>query len=135
MSHVSTHRQDLFGGIRSWILHLSFVVALTVMGFGVSLAADTQQSEAEVLVAQGVVAYDEHRYYYALDVLSRARDLSPRDSRGLYYLGLTLLALKNPSEAVSALQAAKDIQPSDSAINYQLGIAYFTAGQIGRAHV
>ena len=103
------------------------------MGFGVSLAADTQQSEAEVLVAQGVVAYDEHRYYYALDVLSRARDLNPRDSRGLYYLGLTQLALKNPSEAVSALQAAKDIQPSDPAINYQLGIAYFTAGRYDEA--
>lgn len=126
-------RQDLFGGIGSWLLFSSLVVTFTVTGDEVSLAAGTSQSEAEVLVAQGIVAYDEHRYYYALEVLSLARGLNPRDSRGLYYLGLTQLALKNSTEAVSALQAAKDLQPSDPAINYQLGVAYFTAGQYDEA--
>ncbi len=130
---MATNRQDLLGGISLWILFCSFTCVLTAIGFGVSLAAETQQAEAEVLVAQGVVAYDEHHYDDALAFLSRSRELNPRDSRALYYLGLTQLALKNPSEAVLALQAAKEIQPSDPAINYQLGVAYFTAGRYDEA--
>lgn len=126
---MGVNRQDQVGGIRFWLLFSSFIVALTANGFDPSLsyAADTQQAESEVLVAQGVVAYDEHRYDEALRLLSRSRELNPRDSRGLYYLGLAQLALKNPSEAVSALEAARQLQPADPAIGYQLGVAYFTA--------
>ena len=128
-------RQDHVEGIRFWLLLGSFMFVVTTIGLAPSLsyAADTQQAESEVLVAQGVVAYDEHRYEEALRLLSRSRDLNPRDSRGLYYLGLTQLALKNPSEAVSALEAARQLQPSDSSINYQLGVAYFTAGRYDEA--
>ena len=128
-------RQDHVEGIRFWLLLGSLMFVVTTIGLAPSLsyAADTQQAESEVLVAQGVVAYDEHRYEEALRLLSRSRDLNPRDSRGLYYLGLTQLALKNPSEAVSALEAARQLQPSDSSINYQLGVAYFTAGRYDEA--
>jgi tetratricopeptide (TPR) repeat protein len=132
---MEVNRQDHVEGLRSWLLFGSIILALTAIGLAPSLsyAADTQQAESEVLVAQGVVAYDEHRYEDALRLLSRSRELNPQDSRGLYYLGLTQLALKNPSEAVSALEAARQLQPSDSSINYQLGVAYFTAGRYDEA--
>jgi DNA-binding SARP family transcriptional activator len=128
-------RQDRFGGIGSWLLFGSFIFALTALELlpSLSYAADTQQAESEVLVAQGVVAYDERRYDDALRLLSRSRELNPRDSRGLYYLGLTQLALKNPSEAISALEAAQQLQLTDPAISYQLGVAYFTAGRYDEA--
>jgi tetratricopeptide (TPR) repeat protein len=126
---MKVNRQDHDEGFRSWLLFSSFIVALATIGLVPlsSRAAETQQAESEVLVAQGVVAYDEHRYEDALRLLSRSRELNPRDSRGLYYLGLTQLALKNPSEAISALEAARQLQPTDPAIGYQLGVAYFTA--------
>ncbi len=128
---MGVNRQDPFRGLRSWLLFGSFIFALATIGLlpSLSCAAETQQAESEVLVAQGVVAYDEHRYDDALRLLSRSRELNPLESRGLYYLGLTQLALKNPSEAVSALEAARQLQPADPAIDYQLGVAYFTAGR------
>ena len=132
---MEVNRQDHFGGLRSWLFFGSFIFVLTAIGLvpSLSCAAEAQQAESEVLVAQGVVAYDEQRYDDALRLLSRSRELNPGDSRGLYYLGLTQLALKNPSEAVSALEAASQLQPSDSSINYQLGVAYFTAGRYDEA--
>lgn len=128
---MGVNREDHVEGILLWLFCVSFIVALTIIGLipALSSAADTQQAESEVLVSQGVVAYDEHRYDDALRLLSRSREFNPLDSRGLYYLGLTHLALKNPSEAVSALEAARQLQPTDPAIGHQLGVAYFTAGR------
>jgi tetratricopeptide (TPR) repeat protein len=132
---MGMNRQGRFGGISCWLLFGSFIFALTAIGLlpSLSCAADAQQAESEILVAQGVVAYDERRYDDALRLLSRSRELNPRDSRGLYYLGLTQLALKNPSEAVSALEAALQLRLTDPAISYQLGVAYFTAGRYDEA--
>lgn len=118
-------------GMGRWLRIGFFLTALTATGLDslTSWAAEAHQAEAEVLVAQGVIAYDDHRYDDALRLLTRARELNSRDSRGLYYLGLTQLARKNPVEAISALEAASQLQPSDTTITYQLGIAYFTAGR------
>lgn len=136
MPHAGRNPQYLFLIMRLRILLGLFLCALPAVGLttSISWAAEVQQAESEVLVAQGVVAYDEHRYDDALRFLSRARELNPRDSRGLYYLGLTHLALKNPSDAISALEAAKQLQPSDATISYQLGVAYFTARRYDEAH-
>lgn len=112
------------------------LIALTAIGLNSlsSWATEAQEAESEVLLAQGVIACDEHRYDDALRLLTRSHELNPRDSRGLYYLGLTQMALRHPSEAVSALEAAKQLQSSDSSINYQLGVAYFTDGRYDYAH-
>ncbi len=114
------------------LIHSVFVLFLALEG-GIAVAADTQLADSEVLVAQGVVAYDEKRYEDAQRLLAEARELNPQDARGLYYLGLTQLALKDPIEAVTALEAARELQPTDPTIGYQLGIAYFTAGQYDEA--
>lgn len=121
-------------GLTLRLILFMFAVAAGESASPSSWAGEAQQAESEVLIAQGVIAYDEHRYDDALHLLSRSRELNPQDPKGLYYLGLTHLALKNPPEAISALEAAKQLQPSDPAINYQLGVAYFTAGRYDEAH-
>lgn len=136
MPYLGRTSQYLFLSMGCAILSSLFTWTLMTVGLtaSISWAAEIQQAESEVLIAQSVVAFDEHRYDDALRFLSRARELNPRDPRGLYYLGLTHLALKNPSEAISVLEAAKQLQPSDAAISYQLGVAYFTAGRYDKAH-
>lgn len=128
------HRQDLlWGKVIPIIILFIFVPIIMHVFLAQARAAELQQAEAEVLVAQGVVAYDQGRYDEALGLLSQARDRNPQNARGLYYLGLTYLALKQPSEAANALEAARQVQPSDPSINYQLGVAYFTAGRYDEA--
>ncbi len=126
---MRVRQHDQFFGNYLWAQIIVFLVVLNGLGISLSFAADTQQADAEVLVAQGVIAYDEQRYEDARRLLSDAVKLNPEDARGLYYLGLTQLALKDPAEAVTALKAAQQLQPTDPAIGYQLGVAYFTAGQ------
>ncbi len=125
--HVRFQSQNRF----SFLIVIMSVSFILMTGFwcGTSLASNTPQADAEVLVARGVMAYDDHRYEDARRLLSQARDLHPQDARGLYYLGLTQLALKNPSEAITALESARALEPADSAIGYQLGVAYFTEGR------
>lgn len=127
------YRQDFEG---PKILH-AFIVFIFVLFMACWIpgtqAAEVPQGEAEVLTAQGVVAYDAARYDEALRFLRQARDLYPQNPRTLYYLGLTNLALKQPTEAIAALDAARQLQPADPSINYQLGVAYFTAGRYDEA--
>ena len=117
----------------AWVLSNCVMLLFVSIECRVVFAAETPQADSEVLVARGVMAYNEQRYEDALRLLSRSNGLNPDDARGLYYLGLTQLALKNPNEAVTALETARHLQPSDPTIGYQLGVAYFTAGQYDEA--
>lgn len=96
-------------------------------------SAFAQQSDANVLVAQAVLAYEDKRYEEALDLLTRARTYDAHNTRGLYYLGLTQLALQHPEEAIEPLEAAHQLQPSDSNIQFQLAVAYFSANRYDEA--
>ncbi|MCA9472779.1 MAG: tetratricopeptide repeat protein [Nitrospirales bacterium] len=84
-----------------------------------------QQGEAEVLLAQATIAYDEKRYDEALSLLTQAHERDPQNARVLYYLGLTNLALNQPAIAKQHLQAARQLKPDDMYIRTQLGFAYF----------
>jgi len=84
-----------------------------------------QQGEAEVLLAQATIAYDEGNYEQALKYLQEAQSLDPTNSRIQYYLGLTFLAQKQPSLATPYLQSAVELRPADLFNRYQLGVAYF----------
>ena len=107
---------------------LTFTFVLTTRVF-----AETPQAEADVLTAQGVLAYDDQRYDQASALFQQALTHEPKHPRALYYSGLTNLALKQPAAAVTTLEAARQAQPDDPAIGYQLGVAYFTAGRYDEA--
>jgi tetratricopeptide (TPR) repeat protein len=107
----------------------------TVMGVHVLFLhpAHAQPSEGNVLVAQAVLAYEAKRYDEALNLLTRARTHDPHNARGLYYLGLTQLALQHPDDAIEPLEAARQLQPSDVNVKYQLGVAYLAANRYDEA--
>ncbi len=85
-----------------------------------------QQAEAEVLLAQATIAYEEERYDTALELLEQAYALDPTNSRTLYYLGLTYLETKQPLQAVPHLETALEIRPTDLFTRFQLGVAHFS---------
>ena len=111
-----------------------FIICLPLLSLLVeTTSVSAQQAEADVLVAQAVLAYDEKRYDEALRLLERALELDPRDPRGLYYLGLVYLALEQPSRAIPPLKTLRTLRPTDIQAQYQLGVAYFTVGDYERA--
>jgi tetratricopeptide (TPR) repeat protein len=98
-----------------------------------SSVAQSQQADADVLVAQAVLAYDAGNYDQALDLLKRALEFDAKNPRGLYYTGLTYLALKQPEQAVAPLETLRGLRPSDVPTQYQLGVAYFTLNNYEKA--
>ena len=92
-----------------------------------------QKGEAEVLLAQATMAYDEKKYQETLDLLNQAHERDPQNARILYYLGLTHLALKQPDIAQQKLEAARKLKPDDLFIRFQLGMSYFALHQYDQA--
>ena len=98
-----------------------------------SEAAAAQQAEADVLLAQATLAYDDRQYDKALQLLNRVLDLEPRNARASYYKGLVFLAQEKPELAAPAFEDAYTIQPRDLFIRYQLGVTYFLLKEYDKA--
>ncbi len=92
-----------------------------------------QQSEADVYVAQAILAYDDKRFADALGYLADALKIEPDNLQALYYTGLAHLAQENPLLAVEYLEKARAHAPDDPVIRYQLGVAYFILEQYDKA--
>ena len=112
---------------------LIFIAALLLcLALGASPAA-AQETEADVYVAQAILAYDDKRYPETLSLLAEALKLEPENTQALYYTGLVHLAQKNPTLAVEYLEKARAKSPTTPIIQYQLGVAYFDTEQYDKA--
>ena len=111
----------------SLVLMAACLVALA------SSPARAQQSEADVFVAQAILAYEDRRYDEALAFLRQALAEDPDNLEALYYSGLTLLAQRKPAEALEPLERARRRAPGDLALLYQLGVAHFLLMDYDRA--
>jgi tetratricopeptide (TPR) repeat protein len=92
-----------------------------------------QGSEADILIAQAVLAYEDRRYEEALGLLTEALKIDPNNVEALYYSGLVHIATKDYIRAVEALESARSKSPTDLAIKFQLGVAYFLLEQYDKA--
>src|SRR5437867_1962351 len=92
-----------------------------------------QTTEADVHVAQAIIAIDERRYEAALAELKRALEIEPDHVEALYYTGVVYAAQRRPDLAVPFLEKARAKAPADPAVRFQLGLAYFARQQYDRA--
>jgi tetratricopeptide (TPR) repeat protein len=95
--------------------------------------AAAQQSEADVLVAQAILAYDARKYDEALSLLKEALAQDPKNVEALYYSGLVLMAQQKTEQAVEVLEKARGLAPRDSSILFLLGVAYFALERYDQA--
>ena len=118
---------------RRQVLRVLCLLFVLLVMFAAGSPTWAQKAEADILVAQAVLAYDEKRYAEASELVNRALALDPQDARGLYYKGLISLAQKNPEQAIEPLEAAQQLRPDDIYIPYQLGVAHFSVGSYDKA--
>ena len=124
-------------GTRRALLALVLVVDLCV-GYGGLLPgavapAAAQQSEADVFVAQAILAYDARQYDEALGLLKEALAQDPKNVEALYYTGLVLMAQQKTEQAVEALEKARALAPRDLSILFLLGVAHFALERYDQA--
>jgi tetratricopeptide (TPR) repeat protein len=95
--------------------------------------AVAQQSEADVFVAQAILAYDARRYDEALALLKEALAQDPKNVEALYYTGLVLMAQQKTEQAVEALEKAQALAPRDPSILFLLGVGHFALERYDQA--
>jgi tetratricopeptide (TPR) repeat protein len=94
--------------------------------------AAAQPTEADVYVAEGIVALDDKRYADALRSFQTALAREPGHVEALYYSGVAYMGLDRPKDAIPLLEQAR-AKSRDVAIAFQLGLAYFAAKDFRRA--
>lgn len=94
----------------------------TVGQFNVVLA---QESAADVVTAEAILAYDDGNLGEALALLNQALELYPDHPEALYYLGLVYLKEGKLDESLAALQKAYELVPQSPSVAFQLGVVHF----------
>jgi tetratricopeptide (TPR) repeat protein len=74
-------------------------------------SVQAQEADAEVLVAEGILAYEAKRYDEAAALFSRAVATDPRNARAFYYLALCHLARGQAELAIAPLTASAHPSP------------------------
>jgi len=115
------------------VLVLDLCLANACLLAGAPTAAVAQQSEADVYVAQAILAYDGRKYDEALALLKDALALDPKNVEALYYSGLVLMAQQKTEQAVEVLEKARGLAPRDLSILFLLGVAYFALERYDQA--
>ena len=115
------------------VLALDLCLANAWLLAGAPAPAVAQQSEADVFVAQAILAYDARKYDEALALLKDALALDPKNVEALYYSGLVLMAQQKTEQAVEVLEKARALAPRDLSILFLLGVAYFALERYDQA--
>ncbi len=114
----------------------SSVLVLLVL-LAVVLAAPAlvpaQPTDADVYVAEAILAVEDKQWDKALDLLGRALARQPDHVEALYYTGVAYMGKRQPLAAVPVLQRARQLSPAESSIAFQLGLAYVVLEQYDRA--
>ena len=106
---------------------------LAILTLLAALPVRAQQSEADVYVAQAILAYEDKRYDEALGFLREAVAQDPKNVEAFYYTGLVYIAQQRLEPAVQALERARALAPNDFSVRYLLGVAYFAQERYDQA--
>jgi tetratricopeptide (TPR) repeat protein len=112
---------------------VTVAIAVAVLLAVLAQPASAQPTEADVFVAEGILALEDKKYEEALQHLRRALEREPGHVEALYYSGVALIALGRSAEAVPLLEQARQTSPDEASINFQLGLAYFALEDYVRA--
>ena len=111
----------------------SLALLLAILTLLAALPARAQQSEADVFVAQAILAYEDQRYEEALAHLREALAQDPKNVEALYYTGLVNIGMQRLDQAVQALERARTLAPEDFSVRFLLGVAYFAQERYDQA--
>lgn len=126
-------RQDSHLGLQWNTLMILIVACLLFFSPQWTHSVQAEQADAEILLAQATLAYENRLYEKSISLLLEAKDHDPNNSRILYYLGLAYLAQQQPAEAARYLEHGLSIRPSNFFLQYQLGVAYFALNDYDKA--
>lgn len=122
---MSNARNILLAGVGA-ALAVAGVVATQIYNREHSPAAASRLDEA-------IALFHQDQYDAALPILEGIVSASSHDWRAQYYLGTTLIKLKNFKDAAVALEEAMVLNNAEADIPFALGVVYFKLGNLALA--
>lgn len=89
--------------------------------------------DVELIIAAGRVRRNFWQYRQAMNLYTRAMELSPGDWRPYRFRGHRHISLRDFENAIADLEQARDLAPFNWDVAYHLGLAYYLAGRFGDA--
>ncbi len=89
--------------------------------------------DVNLLLQQGMDAFQQHQYAVAADRYRQALDRDPDIFDAYFYLAASLSALGREKEAIAAMKKAREIRPGNASVDYNLGVLYKNLGQAREA--
>jgi tetratricopeptide (TPR) repeat protein len=115
------------------IARLALLSAALLSVLAMAGPARAQQSEADVFVAEAILAYEDKRFDAALALLQQALQIDGENVDALYYAGVVQIARRRLDLAVEPLEKARGLAPADLSTAFQLGVVYFSQERFDRA--
>ena len=106
---------------------------LLALGLAAPASLAAQPTDADVYVAEAILAVEDKQWDTALDLLGRVLARQPDHVEALYYTGVAYMGKRQPAAAVPILLRARQQAPAEGAIGLQLGLAYVALEQYDRA--
>lgn len=108
-------------------------LALLVVALAAPAPAPAQPTDADVYVAEAMLAVQDGQWDRALDLLRPVLARQPDHVEALYYTGVAYMGKRQPALAVPVLARARQNAPTEGAIGLQLGLAHVALEQYERA--
>jgi tetratricopeptide (TPR) repeat protein len=108
-------------------------LALLLVVLGAPAPAPAQPTDADVYVAEAILAVQDKQWDKALDLLRPVLARQPDHVEALYYTGVAYMGKRQPDLAVPVLARARHNAPREGAIGLQLGLAHIALEQYERA--
>ena len=104
---------------------LSIIAALALLALAATGRAQEGLEAAELLFTRAVLAYEDGNYAEATRDLLKARELDPRNSNVIYYLGQSYNAQGNFAEAERVFRQGLANDPKNPDLGFGLGVALY----------
>lgn len=105
------------------------VLGFLALGFAAPALVAAQPTDADVYVAEAILALEDKQWDKAIDLLRQALARQPDHVEALYYTGIAYMGKRHPAAAVPVLQRARQLAPAELPIAFQLGLAYIALEQ------
>ena len=118
---------------RNLLVAASGLLLITAVVAGVYLYQIERQRQADettVLLAEGILLFQQEQYESALETLRSVPQGALEDWRISYYTGATLIKMKDYESAAVSLEEALTLNGSEKDIPFALGVVYYKLGKL-----
>ena len=109
---------------------MALAAAAIIVTYVSSTEKNAQAEQATLLLDKGIAQFQQKQYRQSLDMLGEISEDEFQNWRVNYYMGSSLIMLRDYEPAVVHLEKALALQGEDANVLYALGVVYYKLGNL-----